>query len=87
MSLNSSDINEENKSQSFENEKITEINRSFKKTPNRVDKAFSWESYSQNISVTNNDESQHQKVNPHVSQNDGSSMSDDTIKVKILSVL
>ncbi|XP_025411225.1 exonuclease 1 isoform X2 [Sipha flava] len=62
-SFNYNYINEENKPQLFENEKITKIDiNSFKKTPSRVEKAFSWKNFSHNKSVTNNDESQYQKI-------------------------
>lgn len=87
--MNSSDIILENTSQPFENEIITEVitNTLLKKTPSRVEKAFSWNSYSHNTKIPNNDESQYQKFIPHISQNDSNSMNDGTAKVKILIVL
>lgn len=76
----SSNSTEENKSQSIENEKITETNAFHNNTPNTTQKAFSWKSFSNNKIY---EEKKYQKIVPHNSENDSISIID-TIKVNII---
>jgi len=85
-SLDSSNINEGNLPQYFENEEVnTKI--SIKKLPNQTQTAFSWKSYSNNRIVTNKEVPSEEQKYQNIPNDTFSVVDDDTKGVRMLAYM